>query len=65
MIRMLIIGYAFALRSERLLCRELQVSLTYRWFCKLGIEHKIPHHSVFPRACNERFRDSGTTSNLR
>ena len=36
MIRMLIIGYVFALRSERLLCREVQVNLAYRWFCKLG-----------------------------
>ena len=58
MIRMLIIGYVFALRSERLLCRELQVNLAYRWFCKLGIEHKIPDHSAFSRARNERFRDS-------
>jgi len=57
--RMLIIGYVFALRSERLLCRELHVNLAYRWFCKLGIEHKIPDHSVFSRARNERFRDSG------
>jgi len=59
MIRMLIIGYVFALRSERLLCRELHVNLAYRWFCKLGIEHKIPDPSVFSRARNERFRDSG------
>jgi transposase len=42
MIRMLIVGYVFGLRSERLLCREVQVNLAYRWFCKLGIEHKIP-----------------------
>jgi transposase len=59
MIRMLIIGYVFALRSERLLCREVQVNLAYRWFCKLGIEHKIPDHSAFSRARHERFRDSG------
>ena len=58
MIRMLIIGYVFGLRSERLLCREVQVNLAYRWFCKLGIEHKIPDHSAFSRARNERFRDS-------
>jgi len=55
MIRMLIVGYVFGLRSERLLCRELQVNLAYRWFCKLGIEHKIPDHSAFSRARNERF----------
>jgi transposase len=59
MMRMLIIGYVFGLRSERLLCREVQVNFAYRWFCKLGIEHKIPDHSVFSRARNERFRDSG------
>ncbi len=59
MIRMLIIGYVFSLRSERLLCREVQVNFAYRWFCKLGIEHKIPDHSAFSRARNERFRDSG------
>jgi hypothetical protein len=29
------------------LCAELQVNLAYRWFCKLGIEDKIPDHSVF------------------
>src|SRR5476651_451937 len=59
MIRMLIIGYVFGLRSERLLCREVQVNLAYRWFCKLGIEHKIPDHSAFSRARNERFCESG------
>jgi transposase len=59
MIRMLIIGYVFGLRSERLLCREVQVNFAYRWFCKLGIEHKIPDHSAFSRARNERFGDSG------
>src|SRR6202008_3913955 len=47
MIRMLIVGYVFAIRSERRLCSEVQVNLAYRWFCKLGIEDKIPDHSVF------------------
>jgi transposase len=58
MIRMLIIGYVFAIRSERQLCAEVQVNLAYRWFCKLGIEDKIPDHSVFCRARHERFRNS-------
>jgi IS5 family transposase len=58
MIRMLIVGYVFAIRSERRLCSEVQVNLAYRWFCKLGIEDKIPDHSVFCRARHERFRDS-------
>src|SRR5689334_8893172 len=58
MIRMLILGYAFGLRSERLLCREVRVNLAYRWFCGLSIEDKIPDHSVFSRARNERFRNN-------
>jgi transposase len=58
MIRMLVVGYAFAIRSERMLCREVQVNLAYRWFCGLSIEDKVPDHSAFSRARNERFRDS-------
>ena len=54
MIRMLIV----AIRSERLLCREVQVNLAYRWFCGLSIEDKIPDHSALSRARNERFRNS-------
>src|SRR5499425_2587278 len=57
-IRMLIVGYVFAIRSERSLCREVQVNLAYRWFCGLSIEDKIPDHSAFSRARNERFRPS-------
>jgi len=38
MIRMLVVGYVFAIRSEGLICREVQANLAYRWFCKLGIE---------------------------
>ncbi len=58
MIRMLIIGYVFAIRSERRLCEEVQVNLAYRWFCGLGIEDHIPNHSVFSRARHERFREA-------
>jgi len=58
MIRMLIVGYVFAIRSERALCREVQVNLAYRWFCGLSIEDKLPDHSAFSRARNERFGDS-------
>src|SRR5947209_54224 len=58
MIRMLIIGYVFAIRSERALCRDVQVNFAYRWFCGLSIEDKVPDHSAFSRARNDRFRDS-------
>lgn len=55
MIRMLIVGYVFAIRSERALCRDVRVNLAYRWFCGLSIEDKIPDHSAFSRARNDRF----------
>jgi len=58
MIRMLIIGYVFAIRSERQICREVQVNLAYRWFCELNLEDPIPDHSAFSRARNARFRES-------
>src|ERR1700730_8900879 len=58
MIRMLAVGYVFAIRSERALCRDVQVNLAYRWFCDLSIEDKVPDHSAFSRARNERFRNT-------
>lgn len=57
MLRMLILGYIFGIRSERALVREVQVNLAYRWFCRLSIEDNIPDHSAFSRARNERFAD--------
>jgi transposase len=58
MLRMLIVGYVFAIRSERQLCSELQVNMAYRWFCGLSIEEPIPNHSAFSRARHERFREA-------
>ena len=59
---MLIVGYAFGIRSERVLCRDVAVNLAYRWFCGLSIEDKVPDHSVFSRARHERFRESDATT---
>jgi transposase len=47
-----------AIRSERALCRDVQVNLAYRWFCGLSIEDRTPDHSAFSRARNQRFRES-------
>jgi transposase len=38
MIRILIIGYCFGIRSERRLCEEVHLNLAYRWFCRLGLD---------------------------
>ena len=58
MIRMLLIGYAFAIRSERRLCDEVHLNLAYRWFCRLGLEGAVPDHSTFSKNRHGRFRDS-------
>ena len=58
MIRMLIVGYCFAIRSERRLCDEVHLNLAYRWFCRLGLDGKVPDHSTFSLNRNGRFRDS-------
>src|ERR1700732_2441391 len=62
MMWMLMVGYVFAIRSERLICREVQVNLAYRWFCKLGIEDVVPDHSAFSRARNEALPRGGCFS---
>ena len=58
MIRMLVVGYCFAIRSERRLCEEVDLNLAYRWFCRLGLEGAVPDHSTFSKARHGRFRDS-------
>jgi transposase len=58
MIRMLIIGYCFGIRSERRLCEEVHLNLAYRWFCRLGLEGGVPDHSTFSKNRHGRFRES-------
>src|SRR5665811_871740 len=57
-IRMLIVGYCFGIRSERRLCEEVHLNLAYRWFCRLGLDGKVPDHSTFSLNRNGRFRES-------
>ena len=64
MIRMLIIGYSFGIRSERRLCEEVHLNLAYRWFCKLGLEDAVPDHSTFSKNRHGRFRQSGAFRHL-
>jgi transposase len=57
-IRMLIVGYCFAIRSERRLCEEVHLNLAYRWFCRLGLDGQVPDHSTFSKNRHGRFRES-------
>jgi len=58
LIRMLIVGYCYGIRSERQLCEEVRLNLAYRWFCRLSIEDAVPDHSTFSRTRHGRFRES-------
>jgi IS5 family transposase len=58
MIRMLLVGYCYSIRSERRLCQEVELNLAYRWFYRLGLEDAVPDHSTFSVNRHGRFRDS-------
>ena len=58
MIRMLLVGYCYGIRHERRLCQEMALHLAYRWFRKLDLDDKVPHHSTFSANRLGRFRES-------
>jgi transposase len=58
MIRMLLVGYCFGIRSVRRLCEEVHLNLAYRWFCRLDLADPVPDHSTFSKNRHGRFRDS-------
>src|SRR6202049_2062952 len=58
MIRMLLAGYCYGIRSERRLCEEVHLNLAYRWFCRLGLDGDVPDHSTFSKNRHGRFRES-------
>src|SRR5258708_27327548 len=64
MIRMLVIGYCFGIRSERRLCEEVHLNLAYRWFCRLGLDGRVPDHSTFSKNRHGRFRESDALRRL-
>ena len=57
MIRMLLVGYCYGIRSERRLYDEVHLNLGYRWFCRLGLDGHVPDHSTFSKNRHARFRD--------
>src|SRR3981189_1412713 len=58
LIRMLLVGYCFGIRSERRLCEEVHLNLAYRWFCRLGLDGEVPDDSTFSKNRHGRFRES-------
>lgn len=58
---MLVIGYGFGVRAERRLCEEVHLNLAGRWFCRPGLEDRIPDHSTFSKNRHGPFCDSETS----
>ena len=49
LVRMLLVGYCYGIRSERRLCEEVHLNLAYRWFCRLGLDGEVPTTRPSPR----------------
>ena len=58
LIRVLLVGYCFGIRSERRLCEEVHLNLAYRLFCRLDLNDRVPDHSTFSKNRHGRFRES-------
>jgi transposase len=58
LLRILLIGYLYAINSERRLVKELRMHLAWRWFTGLGFDLEIPHHSTSSKNRHGRFRES-------
>ena len=58
LIRVLLVGYCFGIRSERRLCEEVHLNLAYHWFCRLDLNDRVPDHSTFSNNRRRRFRES-------
>jgi len=52
LVKMMLIGYIFDIRSERKLIEEISLNLAYRWYIEYDLDEKIPEHSIFSKARN-------------
>lgn len=59
LMKMLLIGYLYGIKSERRLEEEISLNLAYRWFCDIDFMQKVPDHSIFSQNRRRRFKDSG------
>ncbi len=50
LVKMLLIGYLFDIRSERKLTEEVSLNLAYRWYIGYDLDEVVPDHSIFFKA---------------
>lgn len=58
MIKMLLIGYLYGIKSERHLEEEVSLNLAYLWFCDIDLTQRVPDHSTFSQNRKRRFGDN-------
>jgi len=58
LMKMLLVGYLYGIRSERRLEEEITLNMAYRWFCDFDLMDAIPDHSTFSQNRRRRFSDS-------
>jgi len=59
LIKMLLIGYFYNIKSERQIEKEIQVNLAYRWFIRYDLDERVPDHSVISQTRRRKFSESG------
>ena len=59
LIKMLMIGYLYGIKSERRLEEEVSLNLAYRWFCGIDLMHRVPDQSTLSQNRKRRFKDAG------
>ncbi len=55
LIKIILLGPLFNIRSVRQTIKEIETNLAYRWFLGLGMDEKIPDHSTISQAYRRRF----------
>ncbi len=50
LVKMLLIGYLYDIRSERRLVEEISLNLAYRWYTGYDLDEEVPNHSIFSKA---------------
>ena len=58
LVKMLLIGYLYGIKSERRLVEEISLNLAYHWFCDIDLMQKVPKHSIFSQNRKRRFKDA-------
>lgn len=58
LVKMMLLGYMYGIRSERRLMQEIRDNVAYRWFLGYKLGDKIPDHSTISQNRRRRFKDN-------